>query len=105
MPAYVWLLISILATGAGDAAAKLWAAGDGRWLVPCVLAYLVSTLTFLPVMRDHGLIWASMVWSLGSILAYVVIGLWFGERLPPVQWVGVALGAVAVALLALPSNA
>jgi hypothetical protein len=63
--------------------------------------YMGSTMSYLPLMRAKGLITATLMWTLGTILVGVVIGLAYGEVLTKAKIVGVVFGLISIVLLIL----
>ncbi|UXN66310.1 hypothetical protein N8E89_24400 (plasmid) [Phyllobacterium sp. A18/5-2] len=88
------------------ASAKNWALspGFGRLAVTLVL-YSVGNLIMLRLVRDFGM---ARAFSLSAIIQLAAVNIvafgFFGERLPPMQLIGIALAIVAVGLITFGSS-
>ena len=102
-----WLVGSTAVFMVANSALKLYANQGGLWmLVGALLLFCFGNVLMVQIMRGSGLglaIALSVIFQMVaiSLLAVVV----FGERLMPIQWAGLALGVVAVMLIAWPKGA
>ncbi len=92
---------------AANSALKVYAGSGGQWVLVAALAlFCVGNFLMVQVMRSEGL---GVAIVLSAIFQMVAISLLaavaFGERLAPMQWAGLALGIVAVAMIAWPKGA
>ena len=98
-----WLAGSTAVFMAANSALKVYAQQGGLWMLAGALAlFCIGNACMVQVMRANGLgmgLSLSLVFQLiaVTVLALVV----FGERPAPMQLVGMALGVVAVALIAM----
>lgn len=103
---FVWLAASTLVFMAANAVLKLHASGGGYGLLAGALAlFCVGNTLMVQVMRGEGLgiaIALSVIFQMVAISIMAVV--LFGERLGPLQWGGIALGVVAVAMIAWPQG-
>jgi glucose uptake protein len=82
-------------------------AGSGQWLTlaGALVLFCVGNLMMVRLMRESGL---ALAVSVSSVVQLVILSLvamlWFGERPGGVQMAGIALGVVAVALIAWPQG-
>ncbi len=101
-----WVLIGFLALNlalsvTADAIAKVWAVTDRVvWMYAGLGVSVISMITFMFIVRHGGLGVGSSLALLLVMVGNVLIGfLFFKEAIAPEQWVGIALGFVAVVLL------
>jgi small multidrug resistance pump len=80
--------------------------GATGWLVGALCLFTLGNLMMVRLMRESGL---AVAISVSSVVQLVLIGLvaWviFGERPTGLQAAGMALGVVAVAMIAWPAGA
>jgi glucose uptake protein len=76
------------------------------WLLAVALVlYSVGNLMMVRLMRDSGMAVAISVSAvLQLVLATLVAVIFFAERPQPLQWAGILLGVVAVALIVWPEG-
>ena len=102
-----WLAASTVVFMAANSALKIYAGGAALWVLIGALAlFCIGNTLMVQVMRGEGLgvaIVLSAIFQMVAIALLAVVA--FGERLAPVQWAGLALGIVAVALIAWPKGA
>ncbi|MGB8812726.1 MAG: hypothetical protein WCC57_06040 [Paracoccaceae bacterium] len=103
----LWLAASTGVFMAANAVLKTYAV-QGGWMVlaGALLLFCVGNTIMVQVMKANGLglaISLSAVFQLLAISAMAVVV--FGERPTGIQMVGMALGVVAVALIAWPQGA
>lgn len=104
---YLWLGASTVVFMAANSALKVYAGSGGIWVLVGALAlFCVGNTLMVQVLRGEGL---GVAIALSVVFQMVAISLMavalFGERLAPLQWAGIALGVVAVALIAWPRGA
>ena len=74
--------------------------GHSHDLAVALAAYLAANLAFVEILR-RGLGFGMVVSSMGQLCLMVLIGAFvFGERIGPIQGVGVALALLAIAAFA-----
>ena len=100
-----WLLATIPVFLAAASLSRLYVANGAVWALAVMLVlYGLGNLMMVRLMRESGLglaISASSVAQL--ILINLVAFLAFGERLPPMQMAGMALGTVGLVLMMWPA--
>ncbi len=101
-----WLFIGFLALNfvlstAGDTAAKVWAVNPGhKWLWITIALSAITSISFMLVIRQSGLAIGSTIMLLLTMVATFLIGfLVFKEHISTGQWVGIALGFIAILFL------
>lgn len=106
-PTSLWLVVlasTLFVAAAG--CAKLYALAPA-WprLVGALLLYTAGNLVVIRVVREVGL---GLAMSVSAVIQLIVVNLLavtvFRERLTGPQYLGVALGLVAVALITLPTG-
>lgn len=98
-----------VATGiflAAASALRAYAMQGQLWMILTSLAlYVAGNLVMVRVMRDSGMAVAiSVAAVLQLVLATLVAVAFFAERPTGLQWGGIALGAVAVAMILWPAG-
>ena len=74
-------------------------------LLGALVLYCVGNLMMIRVMRESGMALSVAVSSvLQLVLATAIAVAIFGERPTPLQWAGIALGVLAVALIVWPQD-
>jgi small multidrug resistance pump len=104
---YGWLMASTLVFMAANSALKVYAGGAAIWvLIGALVLFCVGNTLMVQVMRGEGLGVAIVLSSIFQMVAITLLAaVAFGERLAPLQWAGLALGIVAVAMIAWPKGA
>ena len=101
---FAWLAASTAVFVAANAALKTYALQGGIWVLVGALAlFCLGNTLMVQVMRGNGLgvaIALSVVFQLVAITAMAVVV--FGEKPSPRQLAGMALGIVAVLMIAWP---
>lgn len=103
----LWLALA-MPVFLGASSALRWNVGGGgpKALVLALFLYTLGNLMMVRVMRESGMgIAISLSAILQLLLANAVAFTLFGERPAPVQFAGIALGIVAVALIVMPQGA
>jgi glucose uptake protein len=99
-----WLVASTAVFVAANGVLKTYATQGGIWVLVAALAlFCLGNTLMVQVMRGNGLgvaIALSVVFQLVAITAMAVVV--FGERPSPLQLAGMALGIVAVLMIAWP---
>ncbi len=87
----------------GDYFAKAWSIQRDAKLIPLALAgYLLSGVFYIPTLLKEGLVITSIMWSLLSIIGFLIIGVvLFHEPLTTPQIVGITLGSLALIILSI----
>ena len=90
-----------------NATLKTFAQSGGPWLLIGALAlFCIGNFLMVQVMRANGLGIAIVLSAIFQMVAITLMAaLVFGERMAPMQWAGLALGIVAVAMIAWPKGA
>lgn len=83
--------------------AKSWTLAPGPWRLVLVIAlYSAGNLVMLRLIREMGM---GVAISLAAVAQMVAINLlalaWFGEKVGPVQGIGIAMAVVSIALITL----
>ena len=104
---YLWLMASTAVFMAANSALKIYAGGGTLWVLLGALAlFCVGNTLMVQVMRGEGLGVAIVLSAIFQMVAITLLAaVAFGERLAPPQWAGLALGIVAVAMIAWPKGA
>lgn len=107
MTTYLWLIASTTVFMAANSALKVYAGNGGIWILVGGLAlFCVGNALMVQVMRGEGLGVAIVLSAIFQMVAITLLAaVAFGERLAPLQWAGLALGIVAVAMIAWPKGA
>lgn len=88
--------------GLGDYGAKLWALGNNKlFLLLGILTYNISNIAwFYALQRDPQVAKLTLVWSLVTTIASMVVGLLiFHEKLTPLNWAGAVAAITGICLL------
>lgn len=106
LPVFALVLLASTSVIAGDYFAKTWSIEQRPlWGMFALLGYFGSGFFYLPTLLREGLVVTSVLWSLVSIIGFLVIGLVvFKESLDMVQVIGVAFGVVSLVILAFASH-
>lgn len=104
---YLWLIGSTAVFMAANTALKHYASGAPLWMLGFALAlFCVGNTLMVQVMRGEGLGVAIVLSAIFQMVAITLLAaVVFGERLAPMQWAGLALGIVAVTMIAWPKGA
>ena len=102
LPVLALILLASASVIAGDYFAKTWSIEQRPiWGILALLGYFGSGFFYLPTLLREGLVVTSILWSLISIIGFLVIGLiLFNESLDMLQTVGVVFGVVSLIILA-----
>jgi drug/metabolite transporter (DMT)-like permease len=107
-----WILITVVASNlvcstAGDVLAKLWGVtGNSQWFYIGMAVNVFTTFFFMAAIKQAGLAATTSVVLLLTIVINVTIGIvTFQETLTIRQWIGIAIGLVAILFIAIPSGA
>lgn len=101
LPNIILLLLAATSVTFGDYFAKYWSQNQ-KWqfYIITLIAYLGSGFFYIPTLLKEGLVITSIIWSLLSIIGFLVVGLLiFHEKLAFWQTVGVALGLMSLLIL------
>lgn len=98
----LWFLIA--AAGAeilSDIIAKYWAAAPSKLLFAAAVGmYAIGAALYIPSLLKEGLIVTSLIWSLISVIGYLVVGYFlFHESLSLQQIAGIVFAIIAIILL------
>jgi small multidrug resistance pump len=92
---------------AAASSAKNWTLSDNNWLWLFLTLglYTMGNLIMLRLIRDVGM---GVALSLSAVVQLVAVNavalLFFGEKVAPIQAMGLALAVVAVAMITLPQG-
>jgi small multidrug resistance pump len=102
--AAVWLLATIPVFLAAASLSRLYVANSAPWALAGMLAlYCIGNLMMVRLMRESGLAVAISVSSIAQLLLVNLVAFTvFGERLPPLQLAGMALGLSGLVLMMWP---
>lgn len=100
------LLAATLVFMLANSVLKLHATQGGWWvLAGALVLFCAGNMLMVQVIRGQGLGLAVVLSGIFQMLAITAVAtLVFGERLTPLQWAGLALGVVAVAMIAWPKG-
>lgn len=105
-PGNIFLLVFATAVFvAAASAAKTWtvSATGWAWLALTLALYTLGNLVMLRLIREVGMGVALSLSAIVQLVAVNIVALAiFGERLVPLQAVGIVLGVVSMALIMLP---
>lgn len=102
----LWLMVTMAVFVAGNTVLRVHSGNSSTLLlIGALLLFTAGNLMMVRLMRESGL---AIAISVSSILQLLLIAgvAWavFGERPTGMQWAGMALGVVAVALIAWPQG-
>jgi multidrug transporter EmrE-like cation transporter len=94
------ILLSGLCVVLGDIFGKIWSENlNKNFFLLSILFYGLSSVFYMPALLKEGLTITSVIWSLISILGFLIVGiLIFHEKLTPVQIIAVVLGMISLVL-------
>jgi len=102
IPAWGWLLLSAIWFTVGEYLSKKWGYAPS-WATALIVvgAYALGSFAWLPVLlHKNQIALMGTLWLLLATIATVAVGVFiFHEQLNTLQWVGVGLALVALALL------
>jgi glucose uptake protein len=103
---FLWLIGSALVFLAANSTLRAYAGNGKVWVVLAAMClYIVGNLMMVRLLRESGLGVAIAVSSVVQLLLAVAVGMTvFGERPSTLQLAGMALGLVAVAMIAWPKG-
>ncbi len=101
LPSVALIIISVIFVTIADYYGKKWALTDNvLYLVYAVAGSTFSGLFYFPILFKQELVTSSIVWTVLSIFAFLIIGvLVYKETLTPVQIFGSLLGIVSIIIL------
>ena len=104
LPFVLWLFgATTVFIGAATASRVYVGTTNILYLLLSLALYVVGNLMMLKLMREGGLAMAVSISAIAQLLLINVIAMVvFGERLSTTQLIGVAVGAVAMALMLFP---
>jgi len=96
------LFISFLCITIGDIFAKNWVlTNSSLCYIYTLISYFCGSMAYLPVMKAKGLIISTLLWTLGTIIVGITVGLVFGEIITKIKMLGILLGIISILLLSL----
>jgi glucose uptake protein len=101
----LWLAGAMAVFIAANSTLRAYAGGGAVWVLVAALAmFCLGNLMMVRLMRESGLAIAISVSSVVQLVLISVVAVAvFGERPTGLQWAGMALGVVAVAMIAWPT--
>jgi small multidrug resistance pump len=105
-PTLIWLAGAMAIFLSAAAALRAYVDNGALWAILLSLAlYCAGNLMMVRLMREGGMAVAISVSAvLQLVLATLVAVMFFQERPTPLQWTGIALGVLAVALIVWPAG-
>lgn len=105
--ASLWLLATIPVFLAAASMSRLYVSTNKLWTIALMLVlYGIGNLMMVRLMRESGLAIAISASAIAQlVLVNVVAFTLFGERLPPMQLAGMALGTIGLVLMMWPEGA
>ena len=102
-PVWALLCFAAISVVAGDVLAKYWSTNvKPIFYFAALIAYAFSGFFYIPTLLREGLVITSVIWSILSIIGFLVVGIvLFKETLTSLQVVGVILGVIALVILTL----
>ena len=103
LPVILLIILSAASVTAGDFFAKYWSINTRSvFYVLAIMGYVGSSIFYIPTLLREGLIITSVLWSLLSIIGFLVVGiLIFKETLTNLEIIGVMLGIASLVILSL----
>mgnify|MGYP005858433793 CR=1 FL=1 len=103
---YFYILGATICYILGDFWAKMWATKNSpSWLVGSLAIYFLGSLFFILMIKKSSLSLAAATAPLAIAVTGILLGyFYFDERLTSIQYFGVGLGLVALALLIFPTE-
>lgn len=100
LPLFVALFVAAAATIAGDYFGKLWSINPKPTvLILALLGYFLSGFFYIPTLLKSGLVVSSIIWSLLTIIGFLVVGLIvFKEELTLLQIIASSIGLISLIL-------
>ena len=104
LPFLLWLAVALATFLSAATASRAYIGSNSiPMLIFSLGLYCVGNLVMLKLMREGGLAMAVSISAIAQLLLINVIAMViFGERLSTTQLIGVAVGAVAMALMLFP---
>lgn len=101
-----WLMATLPVFLGAASLARLYAGGATvAWMAGSLFLYGLGNVMMIRVMRESGLAMAISASSIAQLLLVNLVAfLAFGERLPPVQLLGMGLGTVGLVLMMWPQG-
>ncbi len=106
VPTLALLFLSASSVVTGDLFAKYWSMTQRPLhLALAVAGYFFSGFFYIPSLLKEGLVVTSVIWSVLSIVGFLLIGIvLFKEHLTLLQTAGAVLGIVSLVLLSATLN-
>ena len=97
------ILLAATSVVSGDYFAKLWSTSlNDTHMILAFIGYFFSAFFFIPTLLREGLVTTSILWSVLSIIGFVIVGLLiFNETLSTIQIIGVVLGIISLLVLSI----
>ncbi len=102
IPAIVWLCISVYFFGIGEYLSKIWGMKPSlHFALIYVLFSALSGLTWLPaLLHKNQIAIMGTIWLLLATIATITVGVFvFHERITTIEWIGLILALISLALL------
>lgn len=106
IPVFILIIFAAASVITGDYFAKLWSVEQRSvlWVI-AVIGYFFSGFFYIPTLLREGLVVTSILWSVLSIIGFLIIGLVIlKEALNGIQVVGVVFGIISLTILTIGSH-
>lgn len=103
LPVYFLLVISAAAVTIGDYFAKKWSLDQKNiFIALAIFNYFLASCFYIPTLLKEGLVVTTVIWILLSTIGFLFVGvIIFKEPLSITHYIGVAIGIIAIFILAL----
>ena len=101
---YIYIAIAPICFASGNTLFKFWADQEKWWLLVLALGlFLIGNFFVAQAIKLTSLVGTASVVPLGTLTLSLLIGFfYFGERLTPVQYLGLVFAVIAITLLVFP---
>jgi drug/metabolite transporter (DMT)-like permease len=105
-PTFLWLMAAMAVFLSAASALRAYVDNGALWAILLSLGlYCVGNLMMVRLMRESGMAVAISVSAvLQLVMATLIAVAFFGERPTGLQWAGIGLGVMAVAMVAWPTG-
>ena len=101
---YIYIAIAPICFAGGNTLFKFWANQEKWWLLALALGlFIIGNLFVAQAIKMTSLVGTVSIIPLGTLTLSLLIGFfYFGERLTPVQYLGLVFAIIAISLLVFP---